>query len=202
MAHAKLFGDAYQYSHRVLLGAIAPAHKWMVHPMLFRSVCGGLPGGGLNVGDYAQFLGLTTNEVLPEVCDGRRLTRQTLVADVEPYSAKYLFLDPDTGIDDHGEGDTSHVSGMQLAQIARNRRGNIVLVHDHSYRRERGAPQDRVYGKIQALWQQHRLYGAAIIVRSSPLVCYVLVSTMNTAVDLVIDSIHRELPIPDRLWVH
>ena len=170
--------------------------------MLFRSVGGGLPGGGLNVGDYAQFLGLCTNAVLSEVEGERRLTRQTIVKDVEPYAGYYLFLDPDTGIDDGGMGDTSHVSSMQLAQIARARQGNIVLVHDHSYRREKGTPQDRVSRKIRTLWQQHRLYGAAIIVRSSPLVCYVLVSTMHAAVDVVMKRIRQTLPIPKPYWIY
>ena len=85
MAHAEFFGDAFQYTHRVLLRAIAPPDEWIVHPMLFRSVGGGPPGGGLVIADYAQFCGLPYTAVLPEGREGRRLTRQTMVADVQPY---------------------------------------------------------------------------------------------------------------------
>ncbi len=133
MAHAEFFGDAFQYAHRGLLHAIALPDEWIVHPMLFRTVGGGQPGGRLNLTHYAQFLGLPSDAVLPKVRDGRRLTRQTMVADVEPYAGYYLFLDPDTGIDVNGEGSTKHVSAQQVAEIACARNGRIVLVFDHAY---------------------------------------------------------------------
>ena len=202
MAHIEFFADAFQYTHRGLLGAIAPPHKWIVHPMLFRSTGGGPPGGGIDLGEYAQFLGLPANAVLPEIRAGRRLKRQTMVNDVEPYRGNYLFLDPDTGIDYRGQGDTKHVTAMQLAEIARARQGNVVLVFDHSYDRKKGAPQGQVAEKLAALWGQHRLYGAAIIVRESPLVCYVWASTMHNPVDVVMANVRQTLPIPDRLVVY
>ena len=37
MAHAEFFGDAFQYTHRGLLHAVAGPDEWIVHPMLFRS---------------------------------------------------------------------------------------------------------------------------------------------------------------------
>ena len=201
MAHAECFGDAFQYTHRGLLSAVARPDEWIVHPMLFRSVGGGPPGGGLDLAHYAQFLGLANGAVLPAVRDGIRLTRQSMVADVRPYTSHYLFLDPDKGIDENGGGSTQHVSAQQLAEIAQERKGKIVLVFDHAYRREAGQPQDRVAQKLQALWCQNRLHGVAVIVRTSPLVCYVWVSTMHDAVDDIMDRILQELPIPGRLLV-
>ncbi len=106
MVHAEFFGDAFQYVHRGLLRAIAPPNAWIVHPMLFRRVDGGPPGGGLDLTHYAQFLGLPREAILPEARNGIRLTRQTTVADVAPYAGHYLFLDPDTGIDENGGGRT------------------------------------------------------------------------------------------------
>ena len=176
MAHAEFFRRCFPIYPPRLLHATAPPNEWIVHPMLFRSVGDGQPGGGLDLTHYAQFLGLAREAVLPEVRNGRRLTRQTIVADVEPYAGYDLFLDPDTGIDENGEGTTKHVSAQQLAEIAWARNGRIVLVFDHAYGREAGRPQDRVAQKLQLLWCQNRLHGFAAIVRTSPLVCYVWVS--------------------------
>ena len=201
MVHAEFFGDAFQYVHRVLLHVIAPPNKWIVHPMLFRRVGGGAPGGGLDLRHYAQFLGLPLEAVLPEAMNGIRLTRQTMVADVEPYVGYYLFLDPDTGIDENGGGSTKHVSAQQLADIAGARNGKIVLVFDHAYTFQAGQPQDRVAQKLQLLRRQNQLHGAAVIVRTSPLVCYVWVSTMHDTVNDIRDRILQELPIPPRLLV-
>lgn len=196
MAHAEFFGDSFQYCHRVLLRAIAPPDEWIVHPMLFR-----YEGGGLNPVDYAQFLGLPNTAVLSRETIGRRLTRQTMVGDVEPYANFYLFLDPDTGIAIQGGGDTSHVTAQQVADIAGTRNGQIVLIHEQGYEYEAGQPRDRVAQKLQCLWVDHQLHSAAIIVRTSPLVSYVWVSTEHYPVDVVMDSILHELPIPERLLV-
>ena len=164
--------------------------------MLFRN-----EGGGLDPGDYAQFLGLPNTAVLSRENIGRRLTRQTMVGDVEPYANSYLFLDPDTGIAIHGGGDTSHVTAQQLAVIAGTRNGQIVLIHEQGYEYEAGRPRDRVGRKLLYLWCEHQLHGAAIIVRTSPLVSYVWVSTEHHPVDVVMDSILCKLPVPDRLLV-
>ena len=201
LAHAEFFGDCYQYTHRVLLRAIAPPDQWIVHPMLFRRVGGGPPGGGLATAAYAQCSGLAGEAVLSEKRERRRLTRHTMVADVEPYLNHYLFLDPDTGIDIHGGGSTSHVAAQQLAEIAQARNGEIALVFDHAYAYEAGKAQDRVFRKLQFLWNAHQLHGAAVIVRTNPLVTYVWVSTEYRAVEEVRDRIRRQLPIPERWMV-
>ena len=201
MAHAGFFGDAFQYAHRGLLRAIALPNEWIVHPMLFRSVGSGQLGGGLNLTHYAQFLGLPRDAILPKARNGITLTRQTMAADVAGCVDHYLFLDPDTGIDGNGGGSTKHVSAQQLAEIAGARNGKIVLVFDHAYGHEAGRPQDRVAQKLQLLWCENRLHGGAVIVRTSPLVCYVWVSTMHDAVDDIWGRILRELPIPGRLLI-
>ena len=170
-----------------------------VHPMLFRSVGGGQPGGDLDPARYAQFLGLAEDAVLPRVMHDRAVTRQTMVRDVEPYVGQYLFLDPDTGIDENGDGSTKHVSARQLADIAQMRNGGIVLAFDHAYVREEGRPQDRVTLKLQLL--PHQLHGAAVIVRTSPLVCYVWIATMHDPVEDIMGQILDNLPIPERLLV-
>ena len=201
MAHEEFFGDAFQYAHRGLLHAIAEPDEWIVHPMLFRSVGGGQPGGDLDPARYAQFLGLVEDAVLPRVMNGQPLTRQALVRDVEPYLGHYLFLDPDTGIDENGGGSTKHVSAQQLAAITEARNGRIVLVFDHAYGREEGEPLGRVARKLQLLCQQYQLHSSATIVRTSPLVAYVWVSTMHDQVENIRARILQQLPIPGRLLV-
>ena len=201
MAHAEFFGDAFQYTHRGLIRAIAPPNKWIVHPMLFRSVGRGPRGGGLDLTQYAQFLGLPREAVLSEVINDIRLTRQTMVDDVADHADDYLFLDPDTGINLKGRGSTAHVSAQQLAQIAGARNGKIVLVFDHANGREAGPPQERVARKLQSLCRQNNLHCAAIIVRTSPLVCYIWVSKRHDPVHNIRDRILQELPIPCRLLV-
>ena len=103
MAHIEFFGDSYQYGHRVLLEELAHLGEWTVHPMMFRRVCKCLgdgcpnePGGGLDHNNYASFLGLRREQVLPMVQQAEPLTMENLVGDVQ--GCKYLFLDPDTGI--------------------------------------------------------------------------------------------------------
>ena len=54
------------------------------------------PGGGLDHNNYASFLGLRREQVLPMVQQAEPLTMENLVGDVQ--GCKYLFLDPDTGI--------------------------------------------------------------------------------------------------------
>ena len=145
MAHREFFGDSYQYSHRLLLETI-PLHKgeWTVHPMMFRAGCEctgargrcpAVPGGGLDVDRYAGFLGLGRDQVL-SVDDGGPLPRRSLVADVDG-GHEYLFLDPDTGIDLAGRlRRPKHITGTELAAIARQDGRQLVLVFERSYRRE------------------------------------------------------------------
>ena len=144
MAHIEFLGDSYQYAHRVLLGKIAPRRKWTVHPMMFRSRCEckdapnrcpNEPGGGLDLEDYASFLGLRREQVLPRDQQAEPLGWRTLVNDVQ--YCEYLFLDPDTGIDSEGgQGRQKHIRGTDLATIARQEGRPLVLVFEHSYRRE------------------------------------------------------------------
>ena len=130
MAHAEFFGDSYQYAHRVLLRAIACPDKWAVHAMVFRG-----RGGGLDVDEYAEFLGLPRLIVISDTEGGKPLKWQTIVADVKPHSSRYLFLAPDTGIA-QGHGSTQHVGAKQLAEIALQPNRKSVLIFDHSYPRK------------------------------------------------------------------
>ena len=144
MAHIEFFGDSYQYAHRVLLETIAPRREWTVHPMMFRSSCGckdapqrcpDEPGGGLDLNDYASFLGLQREQVLPRDQEAEPLSWPTLLADVQ--GCEYLFLDPDTGIDLEGRaGRPKHIRGTDLVTIARQQGRLLVLVFEHSYKRE------------------------------------------------------------------
>ena len=221
MAHEEFFGDSYQYAHRVLLHAIARPHEWKVHPMLFRN-----KGGGLNLDKYAKFLDLPREAVLEKKKHGPALKRGELEKDVEAYRNKYLFLDPDTGIDE-GEGagehggeeqsptngktrsSTKHVGQDQLSEIANARNGKIVLVHDHAYRREKiqGTDGKKLKGKDKALelverklrqlWNNYELHCAAVIVRTGPCVCYIWVSKEWREVDTVSRRLRCQLPMPD-----
>ena len=193
MAHLEFFGDAFQYCHRVLLQVIAPPPRWIVHPMMFY-----YEGGGLDLAQYAQFLGLPYTAVLSETKDGRRLTKPTMVNDVEPYADYYLFLDPDKGINISGQGSTRHVSAQQLADIARARNGKSVLVFDQAFVPENDIPRNRVAGKLQTLWDGHKLHSGAVIVRTNRLTCYLWVSSEHDAADDVRNKILQQLPIPDR----
>ena len=58
MNNAK-FGDSHDYVKRGLLLTIAEPDKWIVHPMPFY-----YDGGGLDLDDYATFLGLPHTSVM------------------------------------------------------------------------------------------------------------------------------------------
>ena len=139
MAHIEFFGDSYQYAHRVLLHAVAPPEKWIVHPMMFRSECKckgdpclDEPGGGLNLGKYAEFLGLPRDAVLGADNPEGRLARENLVKDVKPHP--FLFLDPDTGIaPSKRKHEEEFIRANLLVDIARQRGRQTVLVYDHAY---------------------------------------------------------------------
>ena len=112
--------------------------EWTVHPMMFRSrcECSGAPhrcpnepGGGLDPNDYASFLGLRPEQVLPRDQQDGPLGWRTLVNDVQ--CCEYLFLDPDTGIDtEGGRGRQKHIRGTDLATIARQEGRRLVLVFE------------------------------------------------------------------------
>ena len=147
MAHIEFSGDSYQYGHRVLLEELAHLGEWTVHPMMFRRVCKCLgdgcpnePGGGLDHNNYASFLGLRREQVLPMVQQAEPLTMENLVGDVQ--GCKYLFLDPDTGIPAGAirANDTrleEYIQANLLAEIARQEGRQIVLVFDHSYQQSK-----------------------------------------------------------------
>ena len=227
MAHIEFFGDVYQHAHRVLLDVARPAcddEGWIVHPMMFRN-----NGGGLEIGDYAGFLGVDEDAVLDRDGNGRRLDSPIRPEQVAHRPGAYVFLDPDTGIN-FDNGGQKHVGARRLAQIAEQVGRRIVMVFDHAYPREtirvanrtheggrvydgecpvklddngfavlcgpcRAAEQ--VYLKLVRLWNELDLHSAAVIVRASPCVCYVVVSTACTHVQTTTDRIYDQVPVPE-----
>ncbi len=217
--HMKWFGDVYTYAHRALIHGVADPEEWLVHPMLFSSIAGiggGVPGGGLRTEDYAQFLGLENAIVLPN-----DRTKRQLLDDVDAHHERHLFLDPDTGIglyqvpDPNPDPDLDpdlrmrclvqpdrlkHITGRDLVTIAQGRPGRAVLVFDHSYLHATGTAREKVTEKLNLLRDLlpgRGLTGAAVIVRESPCVCYVLVSVDGG--DLVgrkIEQLRAGLHIP------
>ena len=191
--HEEKFADSYDYVKRVLLHAIAKPDKWIVHPMLFRK-----KGGGLDLDDYAKFLGLTRTAVINEKnMDGRRLTIQSLQQDVAGYSHPYLFLDPDTGIDANERSKkNTHLTVSQVAKITKERKGKIVLVFDHAFD-DGGIAEDKVRNKLNLFRNQIPwLYRAAVIVREHRCVCFMWLSTEQREVQKVTRKLRDELAIP------
>ena len=193
--HRQWFGDAYTYSHRVLIQAIATPEEWLIHPMLFFAEEGEEPGGGLDTNAYAQFLGLENAVVLP----GNQRMRSQLIPDVAAYPKRNLFLDPDTGIRltrNQNRG-RQHITQEELVKIASGRQDSVVLVFDQSYRREKRTAREKVAAKLQQLTFLG-LTAAAVIVRESPCTCYVMVSAnKNDVVNKAIRKIRNVLPIPE-----
>ena len=148
MAHIEFFADSYQYAHRVLLEKVPSGHglqDWTVHPMKFRANCEctrargrcpNEPGGGLDLHQYAGFLGLQREQILPRDQQAPAPVQGTLTEDVQ--NCPYLFLDPDTGIDVAGTitGRQKHIRGTDLVAIARQEGRQLVLVFEHSKKRE------------------------------------------------------------------
>lgn len=189
--HAEKFADSYDYAKRVLLQEIPPPGvEWLVHPMLFKSIGGGPPGGGLDVGQYADFLGLPHEAVLP----GNQRKRRQMVQDVDVHLDRYLFLDPDTGIHFAG-GTTRHVTAHQLCQICQGRPGNIVLVFDNAYLYGDG-PMTIMQRLNDLAANPLNLAASAVIVRESPLVCFVWLSTDWDAVEAVTARLRANLNLP------
>lgn len=193
--HRQWFGDAYTYSHRVLIQAIATPEEWFIHPMLFFADNGEEPGGGLDTNAYSQFLGLENAVVLP----GNQRMRSQLVMDVAAYPKRHLFLDPDTGIrlSRNQRRGRQHITPEELVKIATGRQGSVVLVFDQSYRRETKTAHEKVETKLQLL-ACLGLVGAAVIVRENPCTCYIMVSTNDSdATNKAIRKIRNSLPIPE-----
>ena len=193
--HKSKFGDAYDYTKRVLIHAIAKPDEWMVHPMLFYYM-----GGQLDIREYATFLGLPTSAVLP----GHTRTRGQMVGDLAGYHDRYLFLDPDTGIACPGttngnRGDNHHITMQQLTDITRTRTENIVLVFDHAYT-DGGPAQDKVRRKLEFIRDQ-KLVGAAIIVHEHRCACFILVSTKSAEIERVTQGLKAKLSIPEERLV-
>ena len=232
MAHKEFFGDAYQYVHRVLLESALPARDeegWIVHPMMFRN-----NGGGLEIGDYAGFLGVDEGAVLERDGNDQPLSSPIQPEDVKHRPGPHVFLDPDTGIDLGNGGknkNKTHVSAWCLARIANQAGRRIVMTFDHAYPRIRvrvdartyegprihdGAcgvrrradenfdvlcgpcrAAEQVHQRVDDLWQKHRIHSAAIIVRASPCVCYVFVSTECAEVAKATRRIYDTVPVPE-----
>ena len=193
--HRQWLGDAYTYSHRALIHAIAPPEEWLIHPMLFFAKAGEEPGGGLDINDYAQFLGLENAIVLPS----NQRVRAQLVSDVAAYPNRHLFLDPDTGIrlSRNQRPGKQHITMEELKKIATERDDSVVLVFDQSYHRETKTAREKIEAKLQLLTGLG-IVGGAVIVRESPCTCYVMVSTNKSdAVNRSILKIRNVLPIPE-----
>lgn len=228
MAHIEFFGDVYQHAHRVLLDLALPEDDdegWIVHPMMFRN-----HGGGLDVGDYAGFVGVGEEAVLQRDGHGRRLDSPIRPEHVADRPGAYVFLDPDTGIN-FGNGGQKHVGARRLAEIAEQEGRRIVMVFDHAYLREKIRVANRthegprihdgecpvkldddgfavlcgpcraaeqVHRKLVRLWNEPnvQLHCAAVIVRASPCVCYVTVSTECTQVQATMNMIYGQVPVP------
>ena len=193
--HKEFFGDAYDYAKRVILHAIAKPDEWIVHPMLFRSTGGGEKGGGLSIAKYAAFLGLPCSAVP----FNNKCTRDRIAKDVACYRNRYLFLDPDTGIKQQKEGTvgTKHITMQQLREITQARKGKIVLIFDHAFDYGDEA-QEKVSKKLELLCGdcEPKMFGAAVIVRKSPCVCFIWLSTERKEVDKVTQKLRDTLPIP------
>ena len=193
--HRDFFGDSHDYAKRVLLPAIAPPDKWVVHPMLFRKKGAEKHGGGLNTGEYARFLGLPVEAVLRGNCR----TREDLVEDVTSRPEPYLFLDPDTGI--HlKKGSTKHVTADQLRQIVDGRDRRIVLVFDHAFR-DGGEAQKKVESKLECLRRNWGLMGSALVVREHRCVCFIWFSADRRIVDKYTERLQTALQFPKHKFV-
>ena len=163
--------------------------------MLFRSKDGGPPGGGLDTGEYASFLSLPREAVLP----GNWRKRQDLVEDVSSRPEPCLFLDPDKGID-LKKGSTSHVTADQLKQIVDRRDPGTVLVFDHAYR-DGGRAREKVCDKLRHLSRCWGLEGSALVVREHRCVCFVWLSTDRRIVNRVTERLRKGLRFPDYRFV-
>ena len=72
---------------------------------------------------------------MPQNKQTEALGWKTLVKDVQ--EGEYLFLDPDTGIDlEEDQGRQKHVRKTDLVRITRQGGRLLVLVFEHSYKRE------------------------------------------------------------------
>ena len=191
MMHKKYFADPHDYAKRALLYGIAKPETWVVHPMLFKSTSGGPKGGGLCIREYATFLGLLPEAVLP----GNKRTRQKLVDDVEvePYRNRNLFLDPDTGVEE-GDGSTTHISVCQVSTISKRRPSRIVLVFDHAFNRG-GDARQKVESKLN-LFRDQELFRGAVIVREHPTVCFIWLSADRKEATEVKGRLRDNLHIP------
>ena len=163
MNNAK-FGDSHDYVKRGLLLTIAEPDKWIVHPMPFYFDGG---GGRLDLDDYATFLGLPHTSVMGHRNKENRrahlLSPGNLLQDVARFSHHYLFLDPDTGVNDKEVGGTKHITVSQLTKIAEQRADKIILVFDQSFNRG-GEAKDKLEEKLKLFEIGSRF----CIVRASP----------------------------------
>lgn len=189
--HLNYFADSYEYVKRALINAIAEPQEWVVHPMLFRSIDGGWPGGGLDIAEYAAFLGLPEEAVLP----GNARTRQQLVGDVAGHRRTHLFLDADKGIVE-GNGDTETVTVGQVRDVVGQRPGRITLVFDHAFK-DGGDARQKVEEKRDLVCgaEQH---GGAVVAREHRTVCFIWLSTDEGSAVAVMDRLQDRLHIPDQ----
>ena len=194
--HLKFFADSYEYVKKAVIHAIAPGEEWVVHPMLFRSIDGGPRGGGLDIAEYAAFLGLPGGAVL----HGNARLKRDLVRDLGQHRNKHAFLDPDTGIkqkENHG----GHIRPDRVQEVARQRSGKITLVFDHSF--EDGDCARRKVCKKRNLVcrdpaSNEGLYGGAVIAKEHRTVCFIWLSTERGEARAVAGRLRERLHIPDQ----
>ena len=189
--HLKYFADSYEYVKRALINAIAEPQEWVVHPMLFRSIDGGRPGGGLDIAEYAGFLGLPEEVVLP----GNERTRQQLVGDVAGHPSTHLFLDPDKGIVE-GNGGTDTVTVGQVRDVVGQRPDRITFVFDHAFK-DGGDARKKVEEKRDLVCGED-LHGGAVVVREHRTVCFIWLSTDEGSAVAVMGRLQDHLHIPDQ----
>ena len=144
----KFFGDSYDLVKREIIHGLASAKEWTVHPMYFVFDPEPEPEPGF-VDRYIEFLRIDRAV--------RSTTRKDLDDVATVAGARYLFLDPDTGLWD-GKGSPGcawrkHISVGELVRIANAREHELTLVFDQGYSRNltNEARRQRAERKLEAL---------------------------------------------------
>ena len=193
--HLKFFADSYEYVKKAVIHAIAPAEEWVVHPMLFQVNVGSGPkvagprGGGLVIAEYAAFLGLPEEAVLP----GNARTKPNLVRDLGEHPNRHAFLDPDTGIKEK-ERNGGYIKPDRIREVVRQRPGRVTLVFDHSF--PDGCDAQQKVTKKRDLVCGGNLHGGAVIAKEHRTVCLIWLSTDEGEARAVANRLRDRLHIP------
>ena len=196
--HLKFFADSYEYVKKAVIHAIADPNEWVVHPMLFQVNVGRGPrvegprGGGLDIAEYAAFLGLPEAAVLPE----NARIKQHLVRDLGEHPSQHAFIDPDTGIRQR-EKNGGYIRPGRVQEVARQRRGRITLVFDHAFEDGDDA-RNKVERKRDLVCAPEDMHGGAVIAKENRTVCLIWLSTDEGEAAAVMDRLRNHLHIPDQ----